>query len=149
MKKFELETIQTRTASSSDDYRPNVKCHIKLTSYNDEDDVAIYLNVFECVRDANQWGPEVALSALVNGFAGTKVGHYMNSLNSNVRYDEVKLQLIKSLGYTIYDYQNKFNNVKQGKEFFRQYVLLLRKNLSHMCKLASVCDDFSLLVENR
>ena len=62
-------------------------------------------------------------------------------------YEEIKLEIIKSFGLNIFDYQKKFHLTKQGSETFRQFVLTLPEFVTNMCSLASVNNDFELLEE--
>ncbi|KAA0202274.1 hypothetical protein HAZT_HAZT006694 [Hyalella azteca] len=48
---------------------------IKLAAYKEGEDVSIYLNTFEKVKEANQWSDSIAVTALLNGFANTKAIH--------------------------------------------------------------------------
>ena len=144
---LELARINAERVVVANDTTSSDKSFIKLANYKDGTDVALYFKTFEKVRDANQWREAVALTALANGFSGTRISNLMGTLASDLTYETVKLEIIKSFGYTIYDYQSRFHNTRQSTESFRQYVLLLKENLHKMCELASVDGDLEKLEE--
>lgn len=150
MKKLdqELELARMRTENPGTEplhgSRHN-KSFIKLANYTPGQDVSVYLQVFEKVKSANEWSDSVAYSALLNGFSGSKVSLFLNTLPMDLTYDEIKHHIIKSFGYTIYDYQEKFRNCKQGSESIRQHVLFLKDYFAKMCNLANVNSDFQNL----
>lgn len=143
----ELARLAVTNNSGNHTEGTSSKSFIKLSTYKDGDDVAVYLRTFEKVRDANCWSEKVAISALQNGFVNSKVCTFLNSLPVELPYDNVKLQIIQAFGFTIYDYENKFRNVKQGSESFRQFVLKLSDYFDKFCKLANVGDNYANLVE--
>jgi hypothetical protein len=139
---LELARVRSQNVVARDPSTESDRSFIKLANYRDGSDVAVYFKTFEMVREANRWSDPVALSALANGFSGTRISSFISTLPSDFPYEEVKMQIIKSFGFTIYDYQAKFHNTKQGSESFRQYVLFLRENLNKMCNLVSVGKDY-------
>jgi len=58
------------------------KTKIKLAQYQEKEDISIYIRNFERVRDVNGWSEDVAISALINGFSGTKVSIFLDTLPS-------------------------------------------------------------------
>lgn len=114
------------------------KSFIKLAGYADGEDVAIYLNTFERVKEANQWSDGVAIPALMNGFTNTRVSLFLSTLPPNSTYEEIRVQILKSFGFTIYDYQTRFRNAVQRTGSFRQFVLYLQENMTRMCAIAEV-----------
>ncbi|KAA0202960.1 hypothetical protein HAZT_HAZT009342 [Hyalella azteca] len=120
---------------------------IKLAAYKKGEDVSIYLNTFEKVKEANQWSNSIAVTALLNGFANTKVSHFFSTLPMELSYGEMKLQIVKTFGFTIYDYQSRFRNAKKKTGSFRQFVFYLRENLCKMCQIAEVGNDAKKLEE--
>ena len=120
------------------------KAHIKLAQYKEGDDIATYLRNFERVKTANGWSDEVALSALINGFSGTKVCTFIDSI-PDLLYTDLKPLLLQSFGASIYDLQAKFRYAKQSHEPMSQFILVLNDYLSKMCTLANVQDDFKNL----
>lgn len=150
MKKMETDLAMARIAAGNPVLAESVttnKSYVKLTNYKDDEDIAVYLKIFERVTEANSWSPKVAMSALQNGFSGTKVSMFMNSLPAAMEYREVKVELIRSFGFTVYDYQKNFRHSKQGVESFRQFVLMMKDNLSKMCELSEVNLDYGKLTE--
>ena len=117
---------------------------IKLAQFKEGEDISIYLKTFERVRDANKWSTDVALAALVNGFLGTKVSVFLDSLN-NLEYAELKPQLIQSFGASIYDLQKKFRYTKQTKEPISQLVVVLEDVLSKICDMIQIGNDIEKL----
>ena len=126
----EREMLQLRSELESARMQPNPgaggsgasvntgnKSLIKLSNYVDGDDVAVYLRMFEKVCEANQWTDQVSMSALMNGFSGSKISLFLNSVPSTMSLAEVKTQIIKSYGFTMYDYQKMFHETKQGQNF--------------------------------
>jgi hypothetical protein len=146
LKKIEADLELARINVHSNDSHalvvPSSKSFIKLSNYKDGDDVAVYFKTFEKVCAANCWNDAVSMSALINGFSGTKICNFISTLASDLPYDNVKLEIIKAFGLTIYNYQHKFHFTKQSNESFRQYVLGLKENLSKMCELAHVDNDY-------
>jgi len=150
MRKLEQELEIARLSSNdgtSSNARVDSKPSIKLSNYKDGEDVALYMRTFEKVKIANSWSDSVGLSALLNGFSGTKVSLFMSNLPADMTYDETKSQILKTFGYTVYDYQAKFHNSKQGSESFRQFVLIMKENFLKMCKLADVNCDYDNLLQ--
>ena len=145
-KEYQLELIRSGNVDANVGV-VNSKPNIKLTNYRDGDDIAVYFKTVEKVKTANGWDESVTLSALINAFSGTRVSAFLNNLPSTLSYEEIKLEIIKSFGLNIFDYQKKFHSTKQGSESFRQYVLTLREFITKMCNLASVNNDFDLLEE--
>ena len=90
----------------------STKANIKLAPYSDGDDIGVYLRNFERVRDANKWNADLAITALINGFSGTKVSLFLNTMDI-VNYVELKPLLLQSFGMSIYDIQNKLRFAKQ------------------------------------
>ena len=115
---------------------------IKLASYRDGDDVEVYLATFEMVRSANKWSDVVAMSALHNGFASSRVISLIVTLPVGITYEEMKKEIVKGFGFTAYDYQNSFRNTKQGKENFRQYILKMSNTFSRWCQVIEVEKSF-------
>ena len=107
----------------------------------------MYLQTFDRVKQANCWSDSVAKSALQNGFANSKVCTFISSIAIEEPYENIKLQIIKAFGFTIYDYQNRFHQTEQGIESFRQYVLKMCENFGEFCKLANVGSEYLKLKE--
>ena len=122
------------------------KNFIKLAQYKEGEDISVYLRTFERVRDANKWSSDVAISALINGFSGTKVSVYLDSVTS-LEYAELKNQLIKAFGASIYDMQSRFRFSKQSSEPISQFVVMLRDLLNKICESVNVNADFNKLFE--
>ncbi|XP_018018560.1 uncharacterized protein LOC108675084 [Hyalella azteca] len=141
---LELARLQ---ANSSPINSSGSRSVIKLAGYKDGEDVSIYLNTFEKVKEANQWSDTIAVTALLNGFANTKVSLFLSTLPLESTYAEIKHQIVKTFGYTIYDYQSRFRNAKQKSGSFRQFVLYLRENFSKMCQIAEVNNDVKKMEE--
>lgn len=123
------------------------KSFIKLTPFQDGQDVAIYLQTFEKVKTANGWTDDVALTALQNGFVNSRVCSFMNSLKSGEPYKSVKTSIIKAFGHSVYDYQKKFRQSRQGDESFTRYALRVREYFEKFCDLANVGENFDNLVD--
>jgi hypothetical protein len=141
---LELARLQANSAPTGSAAN---RSFIKLAAYKEGEDVSIYLNTFEKVKEANQWSDSIAVTALLNGFANTKVSHFLSTLPPELSYGDMKLQIVKTFGFTIYDYQSRFRNAKQKTGSFRQFVLYLRENLSKMCQIAEVGNDAKKLEE--
>ena len=122
------------------------KNFIKLAQYKTGEDISVYLRNFERVRDANKWNADVAISALINGFSGTQVSAYLDSVTS-LEYSELKSQLVKAFGASIYDLQTKFRFSKQAGEPVSQFVVMLKDLLNKICESIVVGTSFEKLVE--
>lgn len=118
---------------------------IKLSGYKDGEDVDIYLKTYESVKKANGWTNEVAITALRNGFTNSKVSQLIASMPTDISYNDMKTEILKSFGYTVYDYRMKFKTSKQVSENFRQYVLRMNSYLNRWCTLSNVEKDFDKL----
>ena len=143
LKKIELEIARSnRDAEVGMQSVQSNKADIKLTPYKDSEDIGVYLRTFEKVKKANGWTESIALSALINGFTNTRVSLFLDNISPEVGYTEIKTNLLRSFGLTIYDYQNKFRSCKQSSESFSQLVVAVRENLNKMCTLANVNKKF-------
>ena len=122
----------------------STKANIKLAPYSDGDDIGVYLRNFERVRDANKWNADLAITALINGFSGTKVSLFLNTMDT-VNYVELKPLLLQSFGMSIYDIQNKLRFAKQSNESMSQFALMLRDYVTKICGLADIGSSFEKL----
>jgi len=140
---LELARINASNVNSSEIVEGGRKANIKLTPYKPGEDMAVYLRTFDRVKSANEWSDKVAMSALINGFVGTKVSLFVDNLPPDTTLDSMKEQIIRAFGLNIYDYQNKFRFSRQSEdESFSQFVLRLKENLLKMCNMCSVEKDF-------
>ena len=149
IRRLELQSSSASSSTASSErgvVSHEQKANIKLAQYKDGEDVSTYLRNFERVKTANGWSENVALSALINGFSGSKVSTFIDSVPDLV-YIELKPLLIQSFGATIYDLQAKFRYAKQSSESISQFVLLLNDYVIKMCTLANIQDDFQKLKE--
>ena len=152
---LELEVQKKREENELARARPNSgvvtetatpKNLIKLAQYKEGEDINVYLRNFERVRDANKWNGDVAISALINGFSGTKVSVYLDSADL-LDYTLLKSQLVKAFGASIYDMQNRFRFSKQASEPISQFVVMLKDLLTKICESINVGTDFEKLLE--
>ena len=77
----------------------------------------------EIVRDVNKWNANLAITALINGFRGTKVSLFLNTMDT-VNYVELKPLFLQSFGIIIYDIQNKLSYAEQSNESMSQFALI-------------------------
>ena len=121
------------------------RSQIKLAQFQEGGDISVYLNMFERVRQSNDWSERTAVSALFNGFAGTSVSLFLDKVPNDIDYDDLKDQLIKCFGPSIYNYFYKFRNSKQEGESFRQFVMKIQDYFSNIVKIADIEDRNTLI----
>ena len=136
-KRIELELSRGANAgipSSSEN-----KSFIKLATYHDGEDISTYLRNFERVKIANRWTDDLSLTALINGFSGSKVSRFLDTL-PNLTYVELKPLIIQGFDASIYDLQNKFRFAKQSNESMSQFVMRLNDFLSKICDIIEITE---------
>ena len=149
---LQLELAKLKSESEEDvSFQPNGdysggRSFIKLAVYRDGDCVDAYLRNFEQVRDANQWSEKVAITALQNGFTGSRIMDLISTLPFDITYDEMKKVILKSYGLSVYDYRDKFINLSQKSENFRQFILRMSNYLTRWTESCEV-EDFVALKE--
>lgn len=52
---------------------------------------------------SNQWSDKVAMNALQNRFSGNKVSQLLFNLPVTATYPEVRIEILKGFGLTVYD----------------------------------------------
>ena len=143
---YELEMARIQNGSSLQ-RNMGTKPQIKLSKYEDGQDISIYLSTFEKVKAANNWSEAVAITALHNVFFGSSACKLLEKLPQQSDYAEIKRQLICSFGQSIYVHQRAFRGQRQGTETFRQYAINVKDNLDKMCDMVGVGNDFVKLQE--
>ena len=145
--RLDLELQRINSGGGGRPVNPSGKSTIKLSQYKDGEDISIYLKNFERVKGVNGWDDEVALSALYNGFIGSRVSPYLNSLQPDSNYDEIKKLLIAGFGASIYDIQMKFRFAKLTTETVAQFIVVLKDHLTKMCDISNVNKEYEKLFE--
>ena len=145
LKELELERLRITNSGSSTTARPST--NIKLNTYKDGEDISVFVKTFDRVAKANNWNETIAITALMNACAGSKVSTFIDTLPLETNLETLKAEIITNFGQSIYEYQSKFRYYKQGAEPFGQYVSMIREYFAKMCNLAKVDGDYKLLEE--
>ena len=142
---LKLQVAQLQGEEQSSSVEAGSKNLIKLTPYKQGEDVSVYLRTFDKVCEVNNWTEKVAITALQNGFTNTKVGKFLDSLSSNRSLTLIKADIINSFGLHVYDYMNSFRNAKQNGESFNEFVIGMKENLTKLCLMTEVNEEFHRL----
>lgn len=129
-RQHELEMFQRRCeqGATTENQQINAnKSYIKLAPFKLGDDVDLYLRNFEKGKAANNWSEVLGITELQNGFSFTPVARLISSLPRGHGYEEMKKEILKTFGNTIFDYLKKFSTIAQGGD--------ISDNLCYVCPI--------------